>query len=225
MLIAQCSASASRSTRVTVVAPAFAALRPATPSPEPSSQTRSPRTSSGERAISAARFAAAGQTLAHEVSASMLPRDFSHCQSTSASGGLTTAISGKKPPGTCTSGGSDAEPAWISIVLSGSDAVTASWAAPALAEAEHMGRGCVAHVRDVSGRRLLVNVRDVSGRKLLVNAPTRTRQTAVAITERIGHAIAHDGIRQQNAKGAKRGPWAVGKDSLTRQSRRGTHGS
>ena len=34
-----------------------------------------------------------------------------------------------------------------------------------------------------------------------------------------------DGIRQQNAKGAKRGPWTVGKDSLTRQSRRGTHGS
>ena len=209
---------------MTVVAPAFAALRPATPSPEPSSQTRSPRTSSGERAISAARFAAAGQTLAHEVSASMFPRDCSHCQSTSASGGLTTAISGKKPPGTCTSGGSDADPAWISIVLSGSDAVTASWAAPALA-AEHMSRGCVAHVRDVSGRRLLVNVRDVSGRRLLVNAPTRTRQTAVAITERIGHAIgdAHDGTRQQNAKGAKRGPWRAAPAEPA--ARRGTHGS
>ena len=195
---------------MTVVAPAFAALRPATPSPEPSSQTRSPRTSSGERAISAARFAAAGQTLAHEVSASMFPRDCSHCQSTSASGGLTTAISGKKPPGTCTSGGSDAEPAWISIVLSGSDAVTASWAAPALVVApEHMSRGCVAHVRDVSGRRLLVNVRDASGRRLLVNAPTRTRQTAVAITERIGHAIASHTTttrRQQNARGGKARP-------------------
>ena len=118
------------------------------------------------------------------MSASTLPRAFSHCQSTSASGGLTTAVSGKKPPGTCTSGGSDAEPAWISIVLSGSDAVTASWAAPALVAAEHMSRGYVAHVR-VSGRRLPVNVRDVSGRRLLVNAPTRTRQTAVAITERI----------------------------------------
>ena len=163
VLIAQCSASASRSTRVTVVAPAFAALRPATPSPEPSSQTRSPRTSSGVRAMSAARLAAAGQTLAHDVSASMLPRVFSHCQSTSASGGLTTARSGKKPPGTCTSGGSDAEPAWISIVLSGSDAVIASWAAPASAAAEHMSRGYATHARE-----------PVSGRRLLVNAPTRT---------------------------------------------------